>query len=126
MTSFVLVNRLKFKELYMSFKLIRIIANKFCFFRLQIVPVLVPILYALQRFHRIHKMTIMENNFRAQAGTFTFEKELHVSFNKNFVSKSKSLLVVMGVASLYCLAYGIVLFHEFKKMGIFDHLISGR
>ncbi|RYY09529.1 MAG: hypothetical protein EOO04_38260 [Chitinophagaceae bacterium] len=48
--------------------------------------------------------------------------QMRFCFDKEFFLKSKYVLVAMGMASLYCIGYGIVLYHEFRKMGIIEIL----
>jgi hypothetical protein len=51
-------------------------------------------------------------------------EELQLCFDKDFFAKSKYLLFAMGFASLYCLGYGLVLFYEFKKMGVLQAIVE--
>jgi hypothetical protein len=68
---------------------------------------------------------MMKQHASVQSRQFEMH-ELHISFDKTFVAKSKYLLIAMGIASLYCLGYGVMLFHEFKKMGILDIVMELR
>jgi hypothetical protein len=61
----------------------------------------------------------MKQHASLQSGQFEMH-ELNISFDKSFVAKSKYLLIAMGIASLYCVGYAVMLFHEFKKMGILN------
>lgn len=51
-------------------------------------------------------------------------EDIQLCFDKDFFVKSKFLLFAMGIASLYCLGYGLVLFHEFRKMGILQVILQ--
>ena len=52
--------------------------------------------------------------------------DLDLSFNKYYLRHSKSLLVVLGLAALYCLGYGVLLVQEFNRMGIIDLILNGK
>jgi len=60
----------------------------------------------------------MKGSIHTQA-THRFDgQDMNVSFDKDFFLNSKYVLCAMGIASLYCLGYAVMLVHEFKKMGI--------
>ena len=52
--------------------------------------------------------------------------DLDLSFNKYYLRHSKSLLVVLGLAAVYCLGYGVLIVQEFSKMGIIDSILNGK
>jgi len=62
----------------------------------------------------------MKGTIHAHSENQIYDQERTISFNKEFFVKSKFVLLAMGVALLYCMAYGVVLYHEFKKMGVLD------
>lgn len=66
----------------------------------------------------------MKHTIDAQAKRTETTEHLQLCFDKDFFVKSKYLLFAMGIASLYCLGYGLVLFYEFKKMGVLQAIVQ--
>lgn len=64
----------------------------------------------------------MKGSVSTTSGERTIKSQMEFHFDKEFILKSKYVLIAMGMASLYCIAYGIVLYHEFRKMGIIEIL----
>jgi hypothetical protein len=62
----------------------------------------------------------MKSTIHANSDKNMLHPNLNLSFDKDFFTKSKYLLFAMSIASLYCVGYAIVLFHEFKKMGVLE------
>ena len=62
----------------------------------------------------------MKRTIHGHPDTQYFAQQTSAAFDKDFFNKSKFVLLAMGVALLYCLGYGIVLYYEFKKMGVLD------
>lgn len=52
--------------------------------------------------------------------------EMETPSNKSYLRQSKYFLALMGLAMLYCIAYGIVLIQEFNKMGILNLIVSSK
>ena len=66
----------------------------------------------------------MKHKSQTQRPQFLSDHDCKVSFDRTFVQKSRVVLIAMGLAFLYCIGYGLILFHEFDQMGILGWLVS--
>lgn len=74
-----------------------------------------------------HSKTLdMVNTTISQMGTASKESNLTLTFSRYYFRNSKPLLITMGLALVYCAFYGVVLVHEFKKMGILDMIWASK
>ena len=68
----------------------------------------------------------MANTFTNHFNRQNYLTKTNTSFNRYFLTNSRTLLIGLGFALLYCLFYGCILVHEFRKMGIIDIILNSR
>jgi len=66
----------------------------------------------------------MKHKSPTQRPQYATDQDCKVSFDRIFVQKSRVVLIAMGLAFLYCIGYGMILFHEFDQMGILGWILN--